>query len=303
MVAKEYQTHSAPPTIASMQKVQVILARRRHSATRFAAALVALAFVAQGCGDGVTAPLTVSAVEIAPLTPVVIEGDSVQLTTVVKGSDGAVLTNRVVTWSSANTSTATVSATGLVTGIAPGRVAISAAAEGKQGTVNVTVTLSPCNVAAAVPIVSGRTVNGTIAATDCSFGDDTYLDVFKFTLAVSTSVDVLLRSTAFDAYLFIYSLDENGALVKRAEDDNSGGGTDARLTGIVPAGTHFILANSRIAAFGAYTLQFTAPFPGAGLAGVWADAGSLRSANVSIPLQRVTTAQGRLLRGLVRRPN
>lgn len=281
----------------------MILARCKHSVTSFAAALLALAFVAQGCGDSVTEPPTVTAVEIAPLKPLVTEGDSVRLTAVVNGSDGSVLTNREVTWSSANASTATVTSTGLVTGIAAGTVAISAAAEGKQGTVNVTVTLSPCNVESAVPIVSGPAVNGTLAATDCAFGDDTFLDVFTFTLTASTSVDVVLRSTAFDAYLFIYSLDANGELVKVAEDDNSGGGTDARLTGTLTAGTHFILANSRTAAFGAYTLQFTSPFPGAAVAGVWADPFSLWSANASIPLQPVNTLHGQLLRGLVRKLN
>ena len=294
-----------PITTASTQKAQMIFARRKLSAITVGAALMAFALGVQACGggDGVTAPPTVTAVELAPLRPLVAEGDSVRLTAVVRGSNGSMLTDRAVTWSSANTSTATVSATGLVMGIAPGTVAIFATADGKQGTVSVTVTRSPCSVEVAVPIVSGPAVKGTLAATDCAFGDDTYLDAFTFTLSASTSVDVVLRSTAFDAYLFIYSLDANGDLVKVAEDDNTGGGTDARLTGTLTAGTHYILANSRGPGFGAYTLQFTAPYPGAGNAGMRADLFNIRPATDAIPLRRATSAEARLLRGLVRRSN
>jgi polysaccharide lyase-like protein/Big-like domain-containing protein len=50
-----------------------------------------------------------------------------------------VLTGRGVAWASSSMSTATVSASGLVTGVAPGTATITASSEGKSGTATVTV--------------------------------------------------------------------------------------------------------------------------------------------------------------------
>jgi len=53
-----------------------------------------------------------------------------------------VLTGRVVGWASSNPAIATVSATGLVTGVAAGAATITATSEGKSGTAAITVTAS-----------------------------------------------------------------------------------------------------------------------------------------------------------------
>src|SRR5207244_7837774 len=52
------------------------------------------------------------------------------------------LSGRTVTWSSSNTAVATVSTSGLVSGVAPGSITISATSEGKSGTAAITVTSS-----------------------------------------------------------------------------------------------------------------------------------------------------------------
>ena len=46
-------------------------------------------------------------------------------------------------WATADAAVATVSATGLVTGVAPGQVAISATTEGITGSIAITVTIPP----------------------------------------------------------------------------------------------------------------------------------------------------------------
>jgi uncharacterized protein YjdB len=51
-----------------------------------------------------------------------------------------VLTDRTITWSSSDTHKATVSDTGVVTGIMQGGVTITATSEGKSGSASVTVT-------------------------------------------------------------------------------------------------------------------------------------------------------------------
>jgi len=68
-------------------------------------------------------------------------GATVQLTATLKDAAGSVLTGRTVTWASGNTAVATVSSTGLVTGVAAGHATITATSEGKSGTAVITVSL------------------------------------------------------------------------------------------------------------------------------------------------------------------
>lgn len=92
--------------------------------------------------------LPVGIVTVSPPSPTIIAGASVQLTASTFDSDGNPLPGRVVTWSSSNTAVATVSNSGLVTGVAAGAaVTITATSEGRTGTATVTVTVIPVPVA------------------------------------------------------------------------------------------------------------------------------------------------------------
>lgn len=88
-----------------------------------------------------TAP-AVATVTVTPAAPSVVVGGTTQLDAVVQDAEGNTLT-RDVTWSSASNSTATVSATGLVTAVATGTVKITATSESKFGEATVTVTQVP----------------------------------------------------------------------------------------------------------------------------------------------------------------
>jgi len=251
-------------------------------------------------------PPPVVAVTITPTTPSVVETDTLRLRTVLTIAGGTVITGRAVVWSSASPATATVnSATGLVTGVSPGTAAITATSEGKSATATLTVTQSPCNIALAKPVVTGIPQVGALAATDCNLGDNTYLDLYSFTLATQATLDVTMKSTVFDAYLFIYKVNPTDLLkVGENDDENGGPGTDARLTGSLGAGNYVIVANgfnvsptnTLLTAFGAYTLTFTSPYT--------APAGALRLLNPSpsaITLDRVPPDRARImLRGIRR---
>ena len=252
--------------------------------------------VACGGGDSPSAPIVVGTITISPATASVAEGGTTRLTAEVKSTDGKVLTGRKVTWTSTNPATATVSDSGVVTGVAVGATQVTAATEGKSAITAINVTLGPCNVSQATPIVANTLVNGTLATSDCDFGDGTFLDAYSFVLTFSTNVDILMRSAAFDAFLYVYTMTSTG-LQERANDDNSGGGTDARLTGLLTAGTYFILANSNnISGFGAYTLQFTSPFAGLNASSVlFGDAPS------PVALRRLTGAEARSFRAFARK--
>ncbi|HMH83660.1 MAG TPA: Ig-like domain-containing protein [Gemmatimonadales bacterium] len=82
-------------------------------------------------------PPEADTVEVSPSTAELEIGQTVQLTAVVKDSDGNVL-SRTITWSSSSTALATVSSTGLVTGVAGGVATITASVGILSGTSTVT---------------------------------------------------------------------------------------------------------------------------------------------------------------------
>ena len=90
----------------------------------------------------VTAPVTapVATVTVTPTTAGVVAGQTVQLTATPRDAGGTPLGGRTVTWASSNTAVATVSATGLVTGVAPGSTVITATSESASGVAAVSVT-------------------------------------------------------------------------------------------------------------------------------------------------------------------
>src|SRR6266704_5163627 len=77
---------------------------------------------------------TVASVTVTPRTLTVAVGATAHLTATPKDANGTVLTGRVVTWASDNTAVATVSSTGLVTGVTQGQATITATSETKSGT-------------------------------------------------------------------------------------------------------------------------------------------------------------------------
>jgi trimeric autotransporter adhesin len=85
-------------------------------------------------------PVPVASVTVSPSTAGVTVGTTTQLTATLKDASGLTLTGRVVGWSSSATAVATVSPTGLVTGVSAGTATITATSEGRTGTATVTVT-------------------------------------------------------------------------------------------------------------------------------------------------------------------
>ena len=92
-----------------------------------------------GASTITVAPVPVASVVVTPATPNVNVGQTVQLTATPYSSDGQALTGRTVTWTTNAATVATVSSSGLVTGVSAGNAVITAAVEGKTGTANVTV--------------------------------------------------------------------------------------------------------------------------------------------------------------------
>src|SRR5256886_2298294 len=144
------------------------LMHRNVSNVWWLAAVLGLALA--GCGSDSTAPASppaVASVAVAPTATSLTVGNTVRLAATVKDASGNVLTDRVVTWASSNPAMATVSGTGLVTGVRADaqQVMITATSETVSGSAGVTVTapeptVSFATVEAAAYHTCGRTAAG-----------------------------------------------------------------------------------------------------------------------------------------------
>src|SRR2546425_425171 len=99
-------------------------------------------------GKSGTAAITVNTVPVAavtvnPATASVQVGQTVQLSAIPRDANGNPLAGRTVSWGSSNPAVATVSASGLVTGVAAGSATITATSEGQSGTATITVNTVP----------------------------------------------------------------------------------------------------------------------------------------------------------------
>jgi alpha-tubulin suppressor-like RCC1 family protein len=93
-------------------------------------------------------PAAVATVVVSPTTASVQVGGTTTLTAETRAANNAVLTGRVITWSTSSSAIATV-ANGVVTAVSAGTATITATSEGQNGTATVTVT-APQVVALAV---------------------------------------------------------------------------------------------------------------------------------------------------------
>ena len=109
---------------------------------RFALSLlIALpaAVVATGCEE-TTEP--VADLVLSHTSATVVVGDTLRITAAMYDANGDVLSGRSVSWSSADTTVATVDTEGLVTGMAEGTTTVAATSEGISASTTVTVTPS-----------------------------------------------------------------------------------------------------------------------------------------------------------------
>ncbi len=119
-------------------------------------------------------PPAVGAVVVSPATGSILVGGTVQLSATVRAASGTVLTDRAIAWASASIATASVSASGLVTGITAGTAYVRATSEGKSDSALITVAALPAPVAAitvspvAPNILVGETVALAVALKDAA---------------------------------------------------------------------------------------------------------------------------------------
>jgi len=106
----------------------------------------AIILLLSACGDGgiggTTAPVVTTVSISAPSTTVAV-GGSMQLTASATDANGNAVTGMTATWVSSNQVVATVSTSGVVSGVAAGSVTITATINGIAGSKDLTVTPFP----------------------------------------------------------------------------------------------------------------------------------------------------------------
>ena len=88
-------------------------------------------------------PPVVDRVTVSPSSPSIEKGETQQFTASAYDSDNEIISGKTFNWSSSNTLVATVSASGLATGVGAGSTTIKASVDGKSGTATLTVTEPP----------------------------------------------------------------------------------------------------------------------------------------------------------------
>ena len=118
-----------------------------------------------GTASVTVTPAPVASVEVSPVSATVEVGTTLQLTATAKDAVGNVLSGRAISWSSSNSAVATVSSSGLVTGVFTGTATIAATSEGISGTATVTVTPEPVASVEVNPLSATVEVGTTLQLT------------------------------------------------------------------------------------------------------------------------------------------
>ncbi|MBU6366168.1 MAG: Ig-like domain-containing protein [Gemmatimonadetes bacterium] len=117
-------------------------------------------------GRTATAAVTVTQVPVAtvavsPAAPTLRVGATLPMTASARDSAGGVLTGRPVTWQSSTPAVASITAAGVVTGVAPGTATITATVEGRAATAVVTVERVPVASVSITPTSVALLVDST----------------------------------------------------------------------------------------------------------------------------------------------
>lgn len=210
-------------------------------------------------------PPPIASITLSPTVDTILIGESLQLVPTMRDASNNIVTGRTVTWTTSNPTIATVSNSGLVTGVDDGTVTITASVDNRSASANIRV-FSRCSTFFAVPIAVGQTLNGTLATTDCKFDDNTYVDGYSLQVNTNTAVQIDLTSATFDTWLLLYESTANGLVLRVENDDadpNDPSNTNSRINFALVAGRqYFIGANTFDAnVTGDYQLKVAAAAP------------------------------------------
>ena len=169
----------------------------RHTDATSRTLLVASLVLAAACSSS-NPSVSLTSIGVTPSDPSIAQGSTVQLTATGTYSDSSTQdVTSTASWMSSDTSKATVSSAGLVTGVAPGTVTVTASVESVTGTVSVTVTAATLESIAVTPpnpsTAKGSTVQFTATGT---YSDSTTQDLTSQVTWASDTATVASISNA-----------------------------------------------------------------------------------------------------------
>jgi len=110
---------------------------------------------------------------------------------------------------------------------------------------------------AAMRVVPGQEMSGSLDASDPRASDGTHYDDWTYEGKKGERITISLQSKAFDAYLR-FGRTKGGAFSQTAENDDGGEGSNSLLQVTLPAdGEYVIRVNTMVEETGAYTLRVT----------------------------------------------
>src|SRR5438128_389734 len=118
-------------------------------------------------------PAPVATVTVSPASASLTVGQSVQLNATLKDASGNVLNGRTVSWASGTSGVATVSGSGLVTGVAAGSATLTATSEGQSGTAAITVTAVVTNPGTVTDLAVASVTDTSVALSFTEVTDGT----------------------------------------------------------------------------------------------------------------------------------
>jgi uncharacterized protein YjdB len=232
----------------------------------------------------------VTSVTVSPATAAVAVGQTAQLTATPRDASGNALTGRVVTWATSNAAVATVSGSGLVTGVGAGSATITATSEGQSGMAAVTVSIVPVASVTVSPATASVAVGQTVqlAATPRD-GSGNPLSGRAVTWATSNAAVATVNGSGL-----VTGVAAGGATITASSEGQSGGAAVTVTASVTNPGTVTNLTVASVTT-NSVTLSFTEVTDGAGqpasydirwAAGTlsWASATSVAQGTCTVPV-------------------
>lgn len=194
--------------------------------------------------------LGATSVTLSPDAPTVVEGSTVNLTATTAPAG----TSFQVSWRSLNTAVATVSATGVVTGVTAGTANVVAAVASRADTVAVTVTVA--NTCTETAYTVGSSTNASWTAGDCVFtASGRRYDKYVVTLTQQTSFTASVTGAAGRRIQVRRAGTTDYVQVMASEAAMPAASNPLTVGYILPAGSYVIeVATPDATTLGAYTL-------------------------------------------------
>jgi hypothetical protein len=169
--------------------------------------------VLAACKDSPVEPPPPTPAVVAVTTPqtILVVGSSVTLTATVYDQSGRKISNAPVEWRSLTPSVASVTVSGVVTGVAPGQAVIEAESSGRKGSVTLTVDPDPCTNPLTLSAGQVRMLSGPSAVACVTLAPTTGTSDFLF---ITANAEQAQDNTGF--YAVVLSMGDVAAMAAAA---------------------------------------------------------------------------------------